>query len=80
MPKVGANRENKVFLNPREGESVLGLYKGAFLSNTQGLLESTGKEVKYIRIKNLIDIDKAALQTLLQEAMVLNEMDKKRKS
>ncbi len=65
------------FLNPSDGAVVLGLCKGALLSNAQGLLEGVGKEVRHIRIKKLADIDQAALQTLLQEAMLLNEMEKK---
>jgi hypothetical protein len=68
------------FLNLRGGTVSLGLCKGAFLANRQGLLEGAGKEVRHVRIKNLAGIDQAALQVLLQEAVLLNEMEKKRKS
>jgi hypothetical protein len=68
------------FLNLRDGTVLLGLCKGALLANTQGLLEGAGKEVRHVKIKNLTDIDQTALQTLLQEAMLLNEMEKKRKT
>jgi hypothetical protein len=57
----------------------LGLCKGAFLANTQGSLEGVGKEVRHVRIKKMTDIDQVALQTLLQEAMLLNEVEEKRK-
>jgi len=43
------------------------------------LLEGAGKEVRHVRIKNLADIGQAVLQTLLQEAMLLNETEKNRK-
>ena len=67
------------FLNPRNETVVLGLCKGAFLANKQGLLEGQGKEVRHVRIRNLADIDQEALQMLLQEAMLLNEIKQKRK-
>ena len=44
------------FLNPRDEIVLLGLCKGAALSNTQGLLEGDGKEVRHVRIRNLSDI------------------------
>jgi len=59
---------------------VLGLCQGAFLANIQGLLEGLGKEVRHVRIKNLADIDTVALQALLQEAMLLNEMGRRCKA
>ena len=67
------------FLNLRGDTVLLGLCKGAFLANMQGLLEGTGKEVRHVRIKKLADIDQAALQMLLQEAALFNEMEKKHK-
>ena len=67
------------FLNLRHGGVELGFCKGAFLSNDQGLLVGDGKEVRHVRIKSLADIDQAALQALLQEAMLFNEVAKKRK-
>jgi hypothetical protein len=67
------------FLNFRGDTVLLGLCKGAFLANMQGLLEGTGKEVRHVKIKKLADIDQAALQMLLQEAALFNEMEKKRK-
>lgn len=67
------------FLNPRHETVTLGLCKGAFLANAQGLLEGEGKEVRHITVKNLADLDQEALQTLLQEAILLNEVGKKRK-
>jgi len=68
------------FLNPRRETVILGLCKGAFLADVSGLLEGEGKEVRHVIIKNLADINQAALQTLLQEAILLNEVEKKRKN
>ena len=67
------------FLNLGDGAVALGWCQGAFLTNTQGLLEGVGKEVRGVRIKKMTDIDQVALQTLLQEAMLLNEVEKKHK-
>lgn len=66
------------FLNTREGGVELGFFQGAFLANEQGLLVGEGKEVRHVRIKSLAHIDQEAIQALLQEAMLLNEVKKKR--
>lgn len=66
------------FLNPKEETVLLGLCKGAFLSNEQGLLQGEGKEVRHVRIKHFSDIDSEVLQSLLHEAMLLNEHKHKR--
>ena len=66
------------FLNPKKEVVLLGLCKGAFLSNEQGLLEGEGKEVRHIRIKRFSDIHPEVLQTLLHEAMLLNEHEHQR--
>lgn len=67
------------FLNLRNETIILGLCKGAFLANAQGLLEGEGKEVRHVKIKSLTDIHPEALQMLLQEAALLNELKNKRK-
>ena len=65
------------FLNPRHDAVELGFCQGAFLSNEHGLLVGEGKEVRHVQIKSLAHIDQAALQALLQEAMLFNEAKKK---
>lgn len=67
------------FLHPRCETVALGFCKGVFLEKMQGLLQGDGKEVRHVIVKTLVDIDQKLLQTLLQEAMLLNEMEKKRK-
>ncbi|MHA7877551.1 MAG: DUF1801 domain-containing protein [Bacteroidota bacterium] len=67
------------FLSPRKETVMLGLCKGAFLGSRHAVLVGEGKEVRHIEINNLAEIDQEALQTLLQEAMLLNELAKKRK-
>ena len=64
------------FLNPRDGAVELGFCQGALLSNDQGLLVGEGKEVRHVRIKTLAAIDQAALEALLQEAILFNEAKK----
>ena len=65
------------YLNLRRGAVELGLCQGAFLSNEQGLLVGEGKQVKHMRVKSLADINQVALQELLQEAMLWNELRRK---
>ena len=68
------------FLNPGDQVVVLGLCKGAFLADSQRLLEGVGKEVGHVRISSWEDIDLDALQILLQEAMLWNEVTSKHRS
>ena len=67
------------FLNIRGGVVELGFCQGAFLSNEQRYLVGEGKEVRHVRIKSLADINRGAIQALLQEAMLLNEEKKHQK-
>ena len=65
------------YLNPRQGAIELGLCQGAFLSNAQGLLVGDGKQVRHLRVKSLGALNQTALQALLQEAMLWNELSGK---
>ena len=65
------------YLNPRKGAVDLGLCQGAFLANEQGLLVGEGKQERHMRVKSLEDINQVALQALLQEAMLWNELRRK---
>ncbi|XWN35539.1 MAG: DUF1801 domain-containing protein [Roseivirga sp.] len=67
------------YLNPRQGAVDLGFCQGARLQNAPSLLVGEGKEVRHVRIKALEDIDFVAIETLLHEAMLLNEAESKRK-
>lgn len=67
------------FLNVRRDVVTLGLCRGACLADEQGILEGRGKEVRHVHIRNMLDINITALQVLLQEAALLNEVSRKTK-
>lgn len=65
------------YLSPYRGAVKLGFCQGAFLANEQGLLVGAGKQVRYLSVKSPEDINQIALQALLQEAMLWNELRRK---
>ncbi|MEM7055751.1 MAG: DUF1801 domain-containing protein [Bacteroidota bacterium] len=65
------------YLNLHKGAVKLGFCQGAFLANEQGLLAGEGKQVRYLSVKSSEDINQIALQALLQEAMLWNELRRK---
>ena len=46
----------------------LGFMRGADLSDPQGILEGTGKQMRHIKIKNIEDLMQPAVRSYLQEA------------
>lgn len=66
------------YLNNRQGIVELGLCQGAFLSNKQGLLVGTGKQVRHIQFNPLAAINLKKTREVLQEAMLWNELKKKK--
>lgn len=47
----------------------LGFYRGAELSDPQGLLEGTGKLSRYVVISSAADVEQPALKALLEGAL-----------
>jgi hypothetical protein len=68
------------YLNLRQGIVELGVCQGAFLSNEQALLVGQGKQVRHIQLQSLADINPEKMREVLQEAMIWNELKKKKLS
>ena len=55
---------------------LLGIYKGTMLTDPAKLLQGTGKQVRHIKLITFADIKENPIEAILQEAMILNEMNK----
>lgn len=53
---------------PSKKEIKLGFYKGTELPDPEQLLEGTGKVHKYIAIRNMADVKRAAVTQILKDA------------
>ncbi|MEM9022173.1 MAG: DUF1801 domain-containing protein [Bacteroidota bacterium] len=60
------------YLNKQPEHMVLGLAKGAELSNASGILTGTGNTVRHVRVYTIQDLPEAAIREVLQEAILLN--------
>lgn len=63
------------YLNPRKTHLDLGFYRGAELSNEQGILEGDGKLVRHIHFlpTEPDKVNSRSVAEVLQEAILLNE-------
>ena len=61
----------KKFLTP--SALRLGFYRGSELADPEGLLQGTGKVIRYSHARDLADIPKEAFKGLIQEAVRFNE-------
>ena len=68
------------YLNPQADGVCLGFCKGALLSNNEGLLQGSGKEVRLLHIRSPHQIPVPQIRQLLQEALLLNETMQRRKN
>jgi hypothetical protein len=64
---------NLCYLNIRQGRVELGLYRGVYLSNANGLLQGDGKLIKHIVLSADEDIPVQGIQEILHEAVELNK-------
>lgn len=61
------------YLNPQAKGVALGFCRGALLSNTDGLLRGTGKEVRLLLLSSGTSIKEDRIREFLQEALLLNQ-------
>lgn len=66
------------YLNPKSDRLDLGFCKGALLDENPLLSRFELKEVRIITFKHLADISETDLRPLIFEAMILNELTKKK--
>lgn len=69
---------NLCYINPQKEHIVLGFVKGNELSNQHGNLTGDLKTVRHLLIFQTEDINQASLLDTLQEAMLLNELSRKK--
>ena len=54
---------------------TLGFLRGAALRDQAGLLEGTGKSLRHVKLRLVEDLDRPALQSLIGEAVKLNQKE-----
>lgn len=59
-------------ISPTKKDITFAFSKGAEFEDKYGLLKGVGKVSKHVKIKNLEDIDKAALEYYIQQALKLD--------
>src|SRR5262245_25871098 len=67
---VGAkkNSEHFCYIAPQKNHVNLGFMYGADLPDPENLLEGSGRLLRHIKIKNLADLERPAVRTLIQDA------------
>jgi hypothetical protein len=68
------------YLNPKENSLEMGFCRGAMMNQNELLSRTELKEVRIIKYANIQEIREENLLPLIYEAMILNELTKKRKS
>lgn len=61
------------YLNPQPKGVILGFCRGALLSNPEGHLQGTGKEVRLLLLSPGTSLKEDRIRELLQEALLLNQ-------
>ncbi|MFQ5933970.1 MAG: DUF1801 domain-containing protein [Dehalococcoidia bacterium] len=51
----------------------LGFFKGAMLTDPEGLIEGTGEKMRHVKVRSLEDIRRAQFLAWIREAVALNE-------
>jgi hypothetical protein len=62
------------YINPTNEKVIIGFSHGAEFSNEGNFLLGSGKTVRHVIFKNLKDIKKAKFQSLVYEALIINEI------
>ena len=60
--------ESHVYLMPKTGYVNLGFWHGVNIPDPTNLLEGTGKKMRHVKIKRLVDAATPQIQTLIAEA------------
>ncbi|WP_413376073.1 DUF1801 domain-containing protein [Alkalihalobacillus sp. 1P02AB] len=61
------------YLAPAKNHVNLGFYQGSKLSDTEGVLQGTGKDMRHIQVKKIEDIRPDLYTSLIHEAIALNK-------
>src|SRR5215813_8176687 len=60
--------EGFVYIAPMKNRINLGFYRGAVLPDADGLLESTGKLLRHVKLFSVADLEKPAIRQLILDA------------
>ena len=63
------------YIRPAKAHLTFGFYKGAGLSNHEGLLEGTGKGLRHVKVRHTEDIRPEIFSRWLREAVEMNERE-----
>ena len=61
--------EGYTYILPYKEWVNLGFFRGAILSDADGLLEGTGANMRHVKIRSIEDAERPAVRTLIQEAL-----------
>jgi len=61
--------EGYVYIIPHRKWVNLGLYKGAVLPDPDGIMEGTGKKLRHVKVRTLVDAERPELRKLIMEAV-----------
>ena len=59
-----------IYLAPQRGYVHLGFYRGTSLPHPDGLLEGTGKGLRHVKVRNLEEAERPAVQELIAAAVI----------
>lgn len=62
-----------VYLSATDRYVALGFFNGVALSNSEGVIEGTGKRLRHLKVRAFEDIDEGALVPWIREAVALDE-------
>jgi hypothetical protein len=69
----GGSNKLLAIVSPSKKHVVLSFSRGAELHDVHGLLEGSGKVTRHVKIRDVADIDPAALQDYLTQAVKIDE-------
>jgi uncharacterized protein YdhG (YjbR/CyaY superfamily) len=70
---VYAMKKPMAWINPSKTGVTLGFREGTHFDDKYGLLRGTAKHAKHVRIKNLADMNTAALKYYIKQAVKLDK-------
>ena len=61
--------EHFCYIGAFQAHVNLGFYYGALLSDPVGLLEGTGKKLRHIKVRNVVEVENPHLRQLVELAL-----------
>ena len=63
-------KQGYIYIAPQRGYVNLGFYRGTSLPDPDGLLEGTGKGLRHVKVRNLEEAERPAVQELIAAAVI----------